>query len=113
MGRAPRVRAAPLGYCTGRGGVEAEGSPAIRASGGVVLIARRIVFSLLRRIDSGQLTVVEDGQRFVFGSGCPQASVVVRSPSLWPCLARGGRGLGEAYVDGLWDSPDLTAVFQV
>jgi cyclopropane-fatty-acyl-phospholipid synthase len=77
------------------------------------VIARRIVFSLLRRIESGQLTVVEDGRRFVFGRGCPQATVVVRSPKVWPALARGGRGLGEAYVAGLWDSPDLTAVFEV
>ncbi len=77
------------------------------------MIARRIVFSLLRRIDSGRLTVVEDGRRHVFGHGSPQATVVVRSPALWPALMRGGKGLGEAYVAGLWDSPDLTAVFEV
>jgi cyclopropane-fatty-acyl-phospholipid synthase len=39
--------------------------------------------------------------------------VVVHSPRLWPALARGGKGLAESYVEGLWDSPDLTAVFEV
>jgi cyclopropane-fatty-acyl-phospholipid synthase len=77
------------------------------------VIARSIVFALLRRIESGQLTVVEDGRRTVFGGGSPQATVIVRSPRLWPAVARGGKGLGEAYVAGRWDSPDLTAVFEV
>jgi cyclopropane-fatty-acyl-phospholipid synthase len=77
------------------------------------VIARSIAFALLRRIESGQLTVVEDGRRTVFGSGSPQATVVVRSPRVWTALARGGNGLGESYVAGWWDSPDLTAVFEV
>ncbi len=77
------------------------------------MIARSIVFALLRRIEHGRLTVVEDGRRTVFGSGSPQATVTVRSPRVWSALARGGKGLGEAYVAGLWDSPDLTAVFEV
>jgi cyclopropane-fatty-acyl-phospholipid synthase len=77
------------------------------------VIARRIVFALLQRIESGRLTVVEGGRRRVFGHGSPQATVVVHSPRLWPALARGGKGLAESYVEGLWDSPDLTAVFEV
>jgi cyclopropane-fatty-acyl-phospholipid synthase len=77
------------------------------------VIARRIVFALLQRIESGRLTVVEGGRRSVFGHGSPQATVVVHSPRLWPALARGGKGLAESYVEGLWDSPDLTAVFEV
>jgi cyclopropane-fatty-acyl-phospholipid synthase len=77
------------------------------------MIARSIVLALLRRIESGQLTVVERGRRYVFGHGSPQATVVVRSPRLWPALARGGRGLADGYIAGWWDSPDLTAVFEV
>ena len=38
---------------------------------------------------------------------------LVRTPRVWTALARGGKGLGEAYVAGWWDSPDLTAVFEV
>src|SRR4051794_20276782 len=76
-------------------------------------VARRLVHSLLERIESGRLTLVEGGARRVFGAGSPQATVVVRDPAVWPALARGGKGLAEAYVDSLWDSPDVTAVIEV
>jgi cyclopropane-fatty-acyl-phospholipid synthase len=74
---------------------------------------RRVVLALLKRIESGQLTVIEDGRRLVFGSGTPQATVVVHDPAVWRALLRGGRGLAEAYLDGQWDSPDVTAVIEV
>ena len=77
------------------------------------MIARRIVLGLLGRIREGQLTVVEDGRRTVFGSGAPQALVHVHSQEIWPRLLHGGRGMAEAYADGLWDSPDPTAVIRV
>jgi cyclopropane-fatty-acyl-phospholipid synthase len=77
------------------------------------MIARRIVIALLERIESGQLTLVEGGRRRVFGAGSPQATVVVHDPAVWPAALRGGRGLAESYVDGLWDSPDLTAVIRI
>jgi cyclopropane-fatty-acyl-phospholipid synthase len=75
--------------------------------------ARRIAFALLGRIREGRLTLVEDERRFVFGSGAPSAIVHVRAPELWPHLLHGGRGMAEAYADGLWDSPDPTAVLRV
>jgi cyclopropane-fatty-acyl-phospholipid synthase len=77
------------------------------------MIARRLVVALLERIESGQLTVVEAGRRRVFGSGTPQATIVVHDPAVWPAALRGGRGLAETYVAGLWDSPDVTAVIEV
>jgi cyclopropane-fatty-acyl-phospholipid synthase len=76
-------------------------------------VARRVVRALLARITSGQLTVVEGSRRAVFGAGSPQATVVVRSPQVWAQIARGGKGLAESYIDGLWDSPDLSAVIEV
>jgi cyclopropane-fatty-acyl-phospholipid synthase len=75
--------------------------------------ARRAVCALLERIRSGQLTVVEGRARHVFGSGAPAASVLVRSARTWPALLRGSRGLAESYADGLWETPDLTAVIRV
>ena len=77
------------------------------------MIARRIVTALLSRIREGQLTVVEDGRREVFGSGAPRGVVQVNSSELWSRLLHGGRGLAEAYADGLWDSPDPTAVLRI
>jgi cyclopropane-fatty-acyl-phospholipid synthase len=75
--------------------------------------ARRVALGLLRRIHDGQLTIVEGDRRKVFGSGAPQATVVIRSPQVWPALLRGGVGLGESYVEGWWDSPDVAAVIEV
>jgi cyclopropane-fatty-acyl-phospholipid synthase len=75
--------------------------------------ARATVHALVARLKSGRLTIVEGDRRAVYGSGTPQGTVVVHSPALWPMLARGGRGMAEAYVDGLWDSPDLPAVIEL
>jgi cyclopropane-fatty-acyl-phospholipid synthase len=77
------------------------------------MVARHAVLALLDRIASGRLTVCEGGRRHVFGSGSPQATVVIRSPRAWAAALRGSIGLAEAYAAGLWDSPDLTAVFRV
>jgi len=76
-------------------------------------VARGLACALLERIESGQLTLVENGNRRVFGSGSPQATVVVRDPRVWTALRKGGKGLAESYVDGWWDSPDVTAVIEV
>jgi cyclopropane-fatty-acyl-phospholipid synthase len=77
------------------------------------VIARYIADRFLRRIDTGQLVVVEDGERRVYGSGPPVATVHVRSPRVWRKLLRGSRGLAESYFDELWDSPDVTAVMRL
>jgi cyclopropane-fatty-acyl-phospholipid synthase len=75
--------------------------------------ARRIALAILGRIRVGRLTVIEDDRETVFGSGAPQATVHVHDPRAWPQILRGSRGIGEAYMDGLWDTPDLTAVIRV
>jgi cyclopropane-fatty-acyl-phospholipid synthase len=76
-------------------------------------VARGIALGLLERLRSGQLTIVEGERRLVLGHGSPRATVQVRSPSLWPRLLHGSRGMAEAYMQGLWESPDLTAVVRV
>jgi len=76
-------------------------------------VARRIVLSLLRRLSSGQLTVLEGERALVLGHGSPRATVQVNSPRLWPRLLHGSRGMAGAYMQGLWESPDLTAVVRV
>lgn len=76
--------------------------------------ARLVVLAMLRRISVGELTVREGRRTRVFGpGGGPRATIDVRSPRAWPMLAHGGRGLADAYRDGLWDSPDIAAVFRV
>ena len=76
-------------------------------------MARRIVLGLLSHLRDGQLTIVEGKQRLTLGQGSPQATVEVRSPRVWPLLLRGSRGMAEAYMEGLWAAPDLTAVVRV
>jgi cyclopropane-fatty-acyl-phospholipid synthase len=76
-------------------------------------IARGIALGVLARLRSGRLTVVEGERALVLGHGSPHATVQVRSPRLWPRLLHGSRGMAEAYMHGLWESPDLTAVVRV
>jgi cyclopropane-fatty-acyl-phospholipid synthase len=68
---------------------------------------------LLRGISTGTLTVIEGGQRRVYGSGPPAATIVVHSPKMWRMALTGSRGLAEAYAQGLWDSPDLAALVRL
>ncbi|HKH78668.1 MAG TPA: class I SAM-dependent methyltransferase, partial [Solirubrobacteraceae bacterium] len=75
--------------------------------------ARRIALGLLERMRCGRLTILEGERALVLGHGSPRATVRVNSPRLWPMLLHGSRGMAEAYMDGLWDSPDLTAVVRV
>jgi cyclopropane-fatty-acyl-phospholipid synthase len=68
---------------------------------------------VLRSIQVGSLTFVEDGERRTFGAGAPAATIRIHHPGFWPLLFRGSRGLAEAYAQGLWDSPDLVAVIRL
>jgi cyclopropane-fatty-acyl-phospholipid synthase len=72
-----------------------------------------MVSVLLRRIKVGSLVVVEGGERHVYGSGTPIATVRLHSSRVWPMLLRGSRGLAEAFAQGLWDSPDLVALIRL
>ncbi len=76
-------------------------------------IARWLLSLFLRRIRTGTLTVIEAGERRVYGSGPPAATIHVRSPRMWRMGLTGSRGLAEAYAQGLWDSPDLAALVRL
>ena len=41
------------------------------------------------------------------------ALVQILDPRAWTSLLRGSRGLADGYLNGYWDSPDLTAVIRV
>jgi cyclopropane-fatty-acyl-phospholipid synthase len=77
------------------------------------VIARFVAERVLRRIRTGTLVVHEDGEQRSYGSGPPVATVYVRSPRVWRKLLRGSRGFAESYFEGLWDSPDVTAVVRL
>jgi cyclopropane-fatty-acyl-phospholipid synthase len=78
---------------------------------------QRVVEQLGRRIRIGELTVeLPDGFRRTYhgtASG-PQAEIRVNDwRALWQIMVGGELGVGEAYMDGHWSSPDLVAALTV
>ncbi|HTO20203.1 MAG TPA: cyclopropane-fatty-acyl-phospholipid synthase family protein [Pseudomonas sp.] len=74
---------------------------------------------LLRQLDQlrhGQLTLVEAGEHQLFGQpdASLRAEIQVHDAAFWPMVAGNGSiGAGEAYMQGCWSSPDLTAVIRL
>jgi cyclopropane-fatty-acyl-phospholipid synthase len=70
---------------------------------------------VLRRVHSGRIEVLEDGQRRAFGpeDADLRATVTIRDPAAWRGPLRGSVGLGETYVDGLWETDDLVALIRI
>ena len=81
-------------------------------------LARRLCQRLLANIEMGSLTIHDGGETFHFGTvqdpGQPHAEVHVHDRSLYrQMLAGGSIATGEAYMQGLWSSPDLVAVMRL
>ena len=79
-------------------------------------LLRRAVLRLLGQLRHGQLSIVENGERLVFGQAGAelQAEIQVLDPAAWALVASNGSiGSGEAYIHGYWTSPDLTAVIRI
>ena len=72
----------------------------------------RLVFELLEKIRGGLLEIrLPDGARFLFGEGEPGVTMQVNDEAVFArVLAKGDIGLAEAYLDGEWDSPDVTVL---
>ena len=88
--------------------------------------ARTVAFNCLYKLDIGCLTIVESfeqnglinkqvSERFGRPErGKPNAVIEVKHPDFYRRLLKGGSiAAGEAYMDGWWDSPDLTAVMEL
>ncbi|MEX3773805.1 class I SAM-dependent methyltransferase [Pseudomonas sp. MYb118] len=79
-------------------------------------LLRRGVLRQLAHLKQGQLVIVEDGERRVFGSAgsALQGEIHVLDAAAWGLVASNGSiGAGEAFIHGYWSSPDLTAVVRV
>lgn len=72
----------------------------------------RLVFDLLDGLHGGRLEIrLPDGASRLFGEGEHGVTLHVHDESLFArVLARGDIGLAEAYLDGAWDSSDLTSL---
>jgi cyclopropane-fatty-acyl-phospholipid synthase len=79
--------------------------------------ARRVGLAAAARIRVGRLTIVlPDGTRRIFGD--PASTITgamhIHDPAAARRLLLGGdTGAGEAYMDGLWSSPDLPALLRL
>ena len=82
-------------------------------------LARRSMLAIARRIRVGRLTIVlPDGTTTVVGDPGPDAGPTAEirvhdEAAALRMLVRGEIGAGEAYMDGAWSSPDLTALLRL
>ena len=89
--------------------------------------ARGVLFQCLQKMESGCLTVIESfktemterSERFSTPNGeyngePVAATIEVKHPGFYSRILQGGSiAAGEAYMDGWWDSPDLTALMKL
>src|SRR5690349_19894186 len=77
----------------------------------------RGLLHMLRDFRVGRLDVILPGgvlRRIEGREPGPHGVLRIHSPGLvWRIVSGGEVGLGEAYMDGLWDSPDLATLLQV
>jgi len=80
--------------------------------------SRKLLMGMLARLQRGSLLLVEDNTEHLFGEPRQQASVqatvVIRDQAAFSMmLGSGSLGAGEAYMLGLWESPDLLQVIRL
>lgn len=81
-----------------------------------VRVARRLLFRLLNDIRGSAITVYEGEQSFHFGepSAAMQADIRIFDPVVyWRLLTGGSLGAAETWMEGKWDSHQLTRLLQI
>jgi cyclopropane-fatty-acyl-phospholipid synthase len=78
-------------------------------------VSRAAVSGVLGRVRSGRIEVVEGAHSRVFGpeDADLRATVTLHDPAAWRGPLRGSVGLGEGYVDGLWETDDLVSLMRI
>jgi cyclopropane-fatty-acyl-phospholipid synthase len=80
--------------------------------------ASKAVRARLETLTAGEITLMEHGRRHTFGSRTAEyplsATVRIIDPQLYPqVLLSGTVGAGESYMEGHWDTDDLTALVRI
>lgn len=80
--------------------------------------ARKAIFAALGRMSTGRLIIHENGQHHVFGEPAQEAQITARidihdAAVYQAILQKGMAGCGEAYIQKLWDTPDLVNVIRL
>lgn len=80
-------------------------------------IARAIILWLLGRVRHGEIELIEGDERLQLGAVDPghplRAEIEVRSPRFYRAALRGSRGLGGAYMDGVWECDDIVTLVRI
>ncbi len=78
-------------------------------------LARAGVGQVLGRVRSGRIEVEEGSRRRAFGPADAELRTTLRinDPAAWRGPLRGSVGLGEGYVNGLWETDDLVALIRI
>jgi cyclopropane-fatty-acyl-phospholipid synthase len=79
-------------------------------------LAKRGVLSLLNRLHTGQLQLVDGQQMYDFGQegSALKAVITIRNPNFYSAIAFSGSvGAGEAYFNGDWDCDNLTSLVRI
>ncbi|MGR3617256.1 MAG: class I SAM-dependent methyltransferase [Paracoccaceae bacterium] len=71
--------------------------------------------STCERLRDGQLTLrTPEGERYHFGTSGPEAEMVIRDWAAVSAMAAHGQvGLGETYVQGMWDTPSVEGLMAI
>lgn len=78
--------------------------------------ARFLVHQLLSRAQNGQLIVSDRGVIHQYGQpddDALQATIAVHDPRFYTAILQGSRGMGESYMQGMWDVDDLVALIRI
>jgi cyclopropane-fatty-acyl-phospholipid synthase len=78
-------------------------------------LAKTGVGAVLGRVRSGRIDVVEGAREHSFGRPDAEltATVQINDPAAWRGPLRGSVGIGETYVDGLWETDDLVSLIRI
>jgi len=78
-------------------------------------LARAGVETVLGRVRSGRIDVVEGSRERSFGPPDAEltATVQINDPAAWRGPLRGSVGLGEGFVDGRWETDDLVSLIRI
>ena len=78
-------------------------------------LARALIFNQLKKVKTGQITIIEGSQRFSFGKNDKlNVTVTVHDPRFYGALAFGGSiGVSEAFMQKFWSASDLTKLIRI
>jgi cyclopropane-fatty-acyl-phospholipid synthase len=80
---------------------------------------RELVFNVFNKLEYGHLTVIEDNKSHSFpnvalSTNEVSGKIVINDTSVYRDFVKGGSiGAAEAFINGKWGSPDLTAVIRI